>query len=326
MAGLGTRLRPHTWSKPKPLVTTAGKSVLGHVLDIFSTLPDPENVELIFIVGYLGEQVEAYVQEHYPSLTAHYVQQAERRGQSHALYLARQHLTGPMMMIFVDTLIEADLSVITQKPEEAVAWVKEVEDPTRFGVAETDESGRVTRLIEKPDDLTNNLALVGFYYFPQAEDLLSAIEEQMEKDIQTKGEYYLADAVNLLLARGVPMRVETVDIWMDAGLPETVLETNRYLLDNGRGNSEEAAEREDVLVLPPVFIHPTAEIKESVIGPHVSVGAGCRITRSLIRDSVLEDEVEVTDAVLSASLIGRKAQVKGHPHIINQGDDSQVTL
>jgi glucose-1-phosphate thymidylyltransferase len=244
MAGFGTRLRPHTWSKPKPLVSTGGKTVLAHVLDMFSTLPDPENVELVFIIGYLGDQVAPYMQEHYPHVKAHYVLQEERRGQSHAIYLAREHLSGPMLMAFVDTIIETDLSVIAESPTDAYTWVQPVEDPRRFGVAEVKESGYVSRLVEKPQDMSNNLVLVGFYYFPSAENLLSAIEEQMEKGIMTKGEYYLADAVNLMLQSGLQMRTQKVDVWLDAGVPETVLETNRYLLDNGRGNSDEITGRE----------------------------------------------------------------------------------
>jgi len=241
MAGYGTRLRPHTWSKPKPLVTVAGKPVLGHVLDTVAGLPFVD--EVIFTVGYLGEQVEEYVRQEYPGLRARYIEQRELLGQSHAVWLAREHLAGPMLMIFVDTLIEADLSRLAQEKAGAVAFVKAVPDPRRFGVAEVGPHGRVTRLVEKPQDAANNLAVVGLYYFADAAALLQAIEAQMARKTQLKGEYFLADAINILLAGGLEMRVEPVEVWMDCGTPESLLETNRFLLDHGRDNSAEAARR-----------------------------------------------------------------------------------
>ena len=206
MAGLGTRLRPHTWSKPKQLVSVAGKAVLGHVLDMLATVPDRQNIELVNIVGYLGEQIEAYMHEHYPQLPAHYVVQENPKGQSHALYLAREFLHGPMLMIFADTLVETNLSFLDKESAGAVAWVKEVPDPRRFGVAEVGPDGWVRRLIEKPTEMDINLAVVGFYYFAHAEDVIAAIEEQMRRDIQIKGEYFLADAVNIMLEQGLKMR------------------------------------------------------------------------------------------------------------------------
>jgi glucose-1-phosphate thymidylyltransferase len=326
MAGLGTRLRPHTWSKPKQLVTVAGKPVLDHVLNTLSSLPDPENIELINIVGYLAEQLEEHIRHNYPQLRSHFVCQDDPHGQSHAIYLAREYLHGPMLVVFADTLLDLDLSILAQERAEAVAWVKPVPDPRRFGVAVLNEEGWVTRLIEKPDNLENNLAVVGFYYFKQAEQLISAIEEQMHRDIQLKGEFFLADAVNIMLERGLKMRTEKVDIWLDAGTPESLLETNRYLLENGHSNSQEAAERKDVVIIPPVFIHPSAQIHGSVIGPHVSVGACAEIRHSIVRNSILEDEAQVTDVILESSLIGRQAHIQRRAGIINAGDHTVVSL
>src|SRR5512143_2114651 len=154
LAGFGKRLRPHTFTKPKPLINVAGKPVLGHVLDMFGALDNVE--EIIFIVGHLGEQIEAYVNTTYPQVKASYFEQKELNGQSPALYLARERLTGPMLMVFVDTLIETDLSILKHETADAVAWVKAVDDPRRFGVAEVGADGCVTRLIEKPDDVKNN--------------------------------------------------------------------------------------------------------------------------------------------------------------------------
>ncbi|MFZ6026769.1 MAG: sugar phosphate nucleotidyltransferase [Chloroflexota bacterium] len=326
MAGLGTRLRPHTWSKPKQLVSVAGKVVLDHVLNTLCTLPEPQNYELINIVGYLGDQIEAYAAANYPELKAHYVIQENPRGQSHAIYLAREHLQGPMLMVFADTIIETDLSFLADETADAVAWVKAVPDPRRFGVAVLGENGWVDRLIEKPTDMNNNLAVVGFYYFRRAEDLLSAIDEQMARDVQLKGEFFLADAINIMLERGLKMHIKEVDVWLDAGTPETLLETNHYLLEHGRDNTAAAGQRPNVIVVPPVFIHPSARVENSVVGPHASIGAECEVNGSIVRNSILEDGAQVTDIVLENSLIGRRAQIWRRPGMVNAGDHTVLTL
>lgn len=326
MAGLGTRLRPHTWSRPKPLLTVAGKAVLGHVLDMFANLPNPENTEIIFIVGYLGDQAETYIQENYPNIKARFVVQEEMRGQSHAIYLARDYLSGPAIIVFVDTLIETDLSFLSEETIEAVTCVQPVPDPRRFGVAVLGPDGYVTRLVEKPDDMSNNLAIVGFYYFKDSSRLLSAIEEQIEKNIQLKNEFFLADAVNIMLEKGLKMRTQPVEIWLDAGTADTLLETNRYLLDHGRDNSGEVEERKGMVINPPVFIHPTAVMENSIIGPYVSLGAGCQVRSSILQDTIVEDEAQITGAILEHSLIGRKACLERRPGVINAGDQTEVTL
>lgn len=326
MGGLGTRLRPHTWSKPKQLVSVAGKAMLGHVFDTFATIPNPDKIELINIVGFLGEQIEAYIKENYPQVKAHYVTQEDPRGQSHAIYLARQYLHGPMLMVFPDTLLETDLSFLAHESADAVAWVKPVPDPRRFGVAVVDEEGWVTRLIEKPQDLSNNLVVVGFYYFKNSEALISAIEEQMRRDIQLKGEYFLADAVNILLESGLKMRVQKVDVWLDAGTVDALLETNHYLLEHKRDNSALAAQRKGIVVVPPVFVHPSARIENSVIGPHASIGAECQVQGSIVRNSILEDGAQVTDVILESSLIGRQTHIQRQPMVVNAGDHTTLTL
>ncbi len=321
LAGFGKRLRPHTFTKPKPLIIVAGKPVLGHVLDMFEALDFVE--EIIFIVGHLGEQIEEYVAREYSHVKARYFRQEELNGQSTAIYLARDCLQGPMLMVFVDTIIKTDLSRLKDERAAAVAWVKPVDDPRRFGVAEVGADGYVSRLIEKPADRRNNLVVVGFYYFQQSELLVDSIRQQIEQDVRTQGEYFLADAVNLMLAGGVKMRVEPVDVWLDCGKTETVLETNRYLLDHGHDNSDGVC-GDGCVIVPPVFVHPSAQVRHSVIGPHVTVAANCVVDSSIIRDSILDENAVVEGAMLSQSLIGRSAKVAGRFRSFNVGEASEV--
>jgi glucose-1-phosphate thymidylyltransferase len=319
MAGYGTRLRPHTWSKPKPLISVAGKPILAHFLDSFDSLSQFD--EVVFIIGYLGEQVVEFMRQHYPQLNARYVVQHELSGQSHAIWLAREGLRGPALLGFVDTWIETDFSGLGS---EGVVWAKEVKDPRRFGLVELGDDGWVRRLIEKPQDPQSNLAMVGFYYFPQVEKLLEAIERQLAGGGTLKGEFYLADAINLLLEGGLRVRAQPVKVWQDFGTPSAVLEANRYLLDHGRDNSKDVGSQQGLQIVAPVYIDPTAHIQESVIGPHVSIGPGCRIERSEIRNSIVEADTHITGSTLTESLIGRAAQVAGVAGSLNIGDSSEI--
>ena len=327
MAGYGKRLRPHTWSRPKQLLTLAGKTVIEHVLDTFSSLSEDIKIEYVFIVGYLGDKIKAYMADEHPEITVHFVVQEEMRGQSHAIYLARDYINGPMIMVFADTLIETDLGFLDEEKLDIVAWVKPVPDPRRFGVAEVGKENLVTRLIEKPKAMDNNLALVGFYYFKQGQDLILAIEKQIEQQVQLKGEFFLADAINIMLEGGKSkMRTEKVHVWLDAGTFDAMLSTNRYLLEHGHDNSEKAAQRIGVHVIPPVFIHPEAEVESSVIGPHTTVEAGCKILGSVIQNSIVEKESRVEDVLLTDSLIGQNTSVKGGSTSINVGDNTEIEI
>jgi glucose-1-phosphate thymidylyltransferase len=331
-AGWATRVRPQTWSKPKPLVGVAGRTTLDHLLDSFQSVPAHDTAEYVLILGpYLGEtQIPPYMKEHYPGYQVHYVVQSVMRGQSDALWLARQYLAGPMIMCFSDTLIEADFSFLANEKSDGIAWVKQVPDPRRFGVVEIDQAGWITRLIEKPASLENNRVVVGCYFFRDGRELISAIEEQMKQKKSLKGEYFIADAINIMVERGLKMRTQTIDTWLDMGTIEAILQTNRYLLAHGRDNTRSNAHK-DVEIMPPVFIHESATINNSTIGPYASIGADCRISHSRVEDSILEAGVVVESVALKGSFIGRQSRITGHsaessPMVLNIGDNSSVIL
>ncbi len=337
-AGWATRMRPQTWSKPKPLVSVAGKAVLEHLLDVFASVPPEIEREYVIILGpYLGEnQIPPYLQERHPELNVSYALQREMKGQSDALWLARDLISGPTIVIYSDTLIETDFSFLPNETADGVAWVKPVPDPRRFGVAEVDAQGRVTRLVEKPQSLDNNLVLVGCYYFREGRDLLTAIEEQFRRGVQLKGEYFLADAINIWLEGKRFMRTQRVETWLDTGTIAATLETNRYLLSRFHVGTFERSnvptfQRANVQLVEPVFIHESAEVSDSVIGPNVSIGPECKIENARIEDSILEAGATVKDAALIGSFIGRRARVQGGsakapPLRLNIGDDSSVSF
>lgn len=319
-AGFGTRLRPHTWSKPKPLVSVAGKPILGHVLDSIAPL-NPESV--VFITGYLGDQIRAYVEAHY-TFPAAFVHQDEMKGQAHAIQLARDAVSGPVLIAFADTIFATDLSVLERTDADGVIFVKEVDKPQSFGIVELD-GDRIRRIIEKPANPPTNLAVAGVYYFRHAARLFAAIDTIMAANRQTKGEFYLTDAIQVMIDDGARIEAATMDLWLDCGHPETLLETNRILLARMDGQTT-APRYEGSVIIPPVVIAPSATIRHAVVGPNASVGDHVTITDAIVRDVILNHDSEIANVMLMNSIVGAGTVVNGDYHSINIGDSSEVNL
>ncbi|MEN8193814.1 MAG: sugar phosphate nucleotidyltransferase [Bacteroidota bacterium] len=318
VAGFGTRLKPHTLTHPKVLLNVGGKPIVAHIIEKLLA----ENItEATFIVGYLGERIEQYITENFPNLNAEYVEQKELLGLGHAIYQAAPTFNDDELLIVLgDTVFDVDLTQIS-KLEYSALGVKEVEDPRRFGVAEL-ENSFITKLIEKPENPTTNLALVGLYYIKNSSLLTSSIEELMNKDIKTKNEYQLTDALQVMLDKGEKMMIFPVEGWYDCGKPETLLATNKFILSR---NGEER-KIDSVVINNPVYISPTATINNSVIGPYATIGDNCEITDSVIKNSIINKNSKVNRIVLADSIIGADARVSGSHHKMNVGDSLELEL
>jgi glucose-1-phosphate thymidylyltransferase len=319
VAGFGTRLRPHTWSKPKPLVPVAGKPMLEHVLD--RVMPEaPE--KLVFITGYRGDQIEAWARRTYDIPLA-FVNQPEMLGQTDAILRTREVVSDDALILFPDLLFEADFSGLRDLGTDGVAFTKEVDDPSAFGVAVLDSDGKITRLIEKPSEPVSNLAVIGIYYVRHMPDLFDAMTLQIEQKRMTKDEYFLADALQIMIDEGRSFVTRTVPVWEDCGNSDAVLQTNRYLLDSGHTREGNLASG---TVIPPSWVHPDADIEHSVVGPYASVQGGATIRNSVVSDVIIQNNAVVENAVIDHAIIGEKAEIVGRAHRLDVGDNARVAL
>jgi glucose-1-phosphate thymidylyltransferase len=277
---------------------------------------------IALIVGYKGDLVETFVRDTYPGIHFDFVYQEQRLGIGHAVSLtnAVANSREPLLIILGDTIIKTDLGRVIEAKTN-VLGVKEVEDPRRFGVCEMDGE-RISKLVEKPTVPPSNLALVGLYYILKPAVLFECLQEEIEKDVRTRGEYQLTDALQMMIDRGVEFRPHIIEQWFDCGNPDALLETNRHLL----ASVAQAPGIEGSILLPPVSIDPTAEIIGSIVGPYVSIGAGSVVRNSIIRDSVLGEHVLVEHGLLERSLVGSRAVVKGHFTALNVGDSSEIVI
>jgi glucose-1-phosphate thymidylyltransferase len=319
LAGKGTRLRPHTHVTPKPMLKIAGKPVIDYVMEDLERLGDVEQV--VYITGHLKDKVEEYARKKYP-FDALFIEQKVQDGTAGAVALARPHIDQPVFIIFVDTIFDADLSVVKRTDADGIIWVKTVDDYQRFGVVVTDSAGNMTKIVEKPSTPISKRANIGLYYIKNWKLLFEGIAHTLEQP-KNKGEYYLTDAFQYMIDHGAKIKVVDVEGWYDAGETGTLLETNRTMLEKGRARKPKSVPP-DVRIIDPVYIEDDVALSASTIGPNVSLSAGSRVEHSELKNTIVGAGATVTNSALDGSLIGDAAVVDGVRGHINIGDHSTV--
>lgn len=315
VAGSGTRLRPHTYTYPKVLLTVGDKPMLGHIID---RLIDYGIKDMVFVIGYLGEKVKEYIDKNYRNINARYVYQEKPKGLGHAIWITKNEVTGPVLIILGDTIIEADLSKFTDSRFAKLA-VKEVSDPKRFGIVKI-KNGYIVDMVEKPQNPPTNLAIAGVYSFPDSKELYDALDELVKSGKTTKGEIQLTDAMKIMLDKGYKIKPVEIEGWYDCGKPETLLATNRHILSTKKRKYKISGS----VIIDPVYISKTARIKNSIIGPYASIGDDVEIENSIISDSIINEKAFIKDSNLTVSLIGPNAVVIGRRNSFNVGENSEI--
>ncbi len=316
VAGEGTRLRPHTHTIPKVLINIAGKPIISYIIDKLKDIP---NVEFIFILGYLGEKVEEFLNSEYKEQTFHCIYQKEQLGLGHAIYQASSKMNDDdeTLIVLGDTIFDTNYDFLNSN--HSILGVKKVKDPRRFGVAVV-ENGVIKKLVEKPQDFVSDLALVGIYFIKQWKSLENSLNYIINNGIMTKNEFQLTDALQDMIQNGEIFNTHNIEGWYDCGKPETLISTTKILLDkksiikNGTNS----------VFIKPCYIPASAKIVDSIIGPYVSVGENAIIESSIIRDSLVDKDAELYNVNLDNSLIGANAFVKGQSRSLNIGDSSEV--
>ncbi|MBW3554692.1 MAG: NTP transferase domain-containing protein [Gemmatimonadetes bacterium] len=321
LAGKGTRLRPHTYETPKPLMRVGGRPVMSYILDDLKALGVEE---IVFITGYLKEKIEAYIGREYPKFKAHFVEQEVQDGTAGAVKLAEPYIDEDLLIIFVDTLFDADLSLVKRLPESdaGVIWAKEVEDYQRFGVIVTDDEGYMKRIIEKPQDPISKLANIGLYYIRDWEQLFAGIDETLRSTRGPGGEYFLTDAFQYMIDNGGKIRTEHVEGWYDCGKPETLIATNAHLLSTTRGRRP--AGGSSCRMEDPLRVEEGVSLNACQLGPNVTIEEGTRIASSAIRDSIIGKDTVIEDCDLHDSIVGDRAVLRGVKGSVNVAADSQI--
>lgn len=318
LAGKGTRLRPHTYVTPKPMLRVAGKPVMEYVLDDVKELPDVQ--QIVYITGHLKEKVEEFARNctDIPSI---FVEQKVQDGTAGAVALAREYVDQPVLIIFVDTIFDADLSIISSSDADGIIWTKEVEDYQRFGVVVTDEDGFMTKIVEKPSTPISKRANIGLYYIKNWKLLYEGIAAVL-KQAPNKGEWYLTDAFQYMIDHGAKIQVVDVAGWYDAGKIDTFIATNRAMLERGRARPPKSIENSTIV--DPVYVEDGVSIRNSIVGPNVSIGAGSNIDGSTLSDCIIETFTNISGSTLTRSLVGHHTVVSGVTGEITIGDHSEV--
>ena len=322
VAGVGTTLRPHTHTQPKPLIPVAGKPILGHIIE---NLVSVGIKDFVFVIGYLGEKIEEFVKGRYgDEINAQFVVQAPREGTGHAIWVARKNFENAdeVLIVLGDTIFDVDLAAVLRGPTSTVG-VQVVDDPRKFGVAMLDEHGFVENVVEKPRIPKSNLGLVGLYRIKEVETLITALDELIvNKERGDRNEYHLTDALMKMIKKGVKIRTHMVDNWFDCGQRESLLETNRILLE--RIADLPAYQFPDCVIVHPVHISENCTIENSIIGPNVAIAENAVIRNSIVQNSILGAYSQLDAIVLEGSVIGNDASLKGKSHSVNIGDNTEI--
>jgi glucose-1-phosphate thymidylyltransferase len=318
LAGKGTRLRPHTHTVPKPMLKVAGKPVMDYVMDDVAKLKGVEQV--VYITGHLKEKVEAHAKAAY-SIPGVYVEQKVQDGTAGAVELARPYVDQPVLIIFVDTIFDADLSVVETSDDDGIIWTKEVEDYQRFGVVVTDANGHMTKIVEKPSTPISKRANIGLYYIKNWKLLYEGIAHTL-KQPANKGEWYLTDAFQYMIDHGAKIRVIDVGGWYDAGKLDTLLETNRTMLEKGR--AAQMGTVKDSKIIEPVRIEAGAVVEGSTVGPNVVIGAGTSVKGCTLRDTIVGEKGTLDGCSLRDSMLGDAVVLEGVSGAVTLGDNAEV--
>jgi glucose-1-phosphate thymidylyltransferase len=322
VAGAGTKLRPHSYTQPKALIPLAGKSVLSIIID---QLKQAGINEFIFVVGYLGEKIQDYVKSKYPEITAHYVHQIDRQGVGHAIRLAKTIVgDDEAFVVLGDTICEYDITEVVKSPYSMIG-VRKVDDPRDFGVAEIEEDGFISHVVEKPQIPKSNMALVGVYKIKETAQMFQCIENNIRQGLRSHGEYSLTDALDCMIQMGARFQSFKVENWFDCGKKETLLESNATLLKK-YATDIDASQFENTVIVPPVSIGTGCAIKNSIIGPNVAIGENSVIDYSIIRDSIIGSFSNLYDIVLNESVIGSDSNLHGESRSLNIGDNTSIDL
>ena len=323
VAGAGTKLRPHTYTQPKALIPLAGKTILSIIVD---QLREAGINDFIFIVGYLGDKIKDYVDEKYPDLNSHFINQSERQGIGHAIQLTR-NLVGDdeIFIVLGDTICEYSVAEILETPH-SVLGVKRVDDPRDFGVAEIADDGFIVRVVEKPQIPKSNMALVGIYRIKETSMLFECLDNNIKNQVKSRGEFSITDALECMIEKGAAFKSFKVSNWFDCGKKETLLVSNATLLKKFGGVISPEHSFENTIVIPPVSIATGCDIKNSIIGPNVTIGEQTTINYSIIKDSIIGSFADLYDIVLTQSLIGSDTEIKGESRSLNIGDNTEIDL
>ena len=319
LAGKGTRLRPHTHLVPKPMLKIAGKPVMAYILEDLERLGGVDQV--IYVTGHLKEKVEQYARTQF-KLPAAFVEQTVQDGTAGAVKLAQPYVDQDVLIIFVDTIFETDLSVIKTTDADGIIWVKEVEDYQRFGVVVTDADGNMTKIVEKPDTPISKRANIGLYYVKNWKLLYEGIDWTL-KQPKNKGEYYLTDAFQYMIDKGAKLKVIDVEGWYDAGKLDTLLETNRIVLEKGAARRPKNVEA-SVTIHDPVYVEDGVTLSNATIGPNVTLGKGSKVEGSTLTDTIVGSKCTIRRSTLHNSLIGDDVVIEGLKGELTVSDHSEI--